>query len=205
MVTYVASSKRKVVRARDQRVETLPSSPILKIFTEAYPMQQELHSLYVLDQSSRSPLGFSGRLGRRGILSFYLSRRNRPINKLSVTMIRRYCATMPFRVSDEISGDRDSATSHICNSSHVSLRLLGGWVEAQCEDQPNDAKQKIIRRSFTRRFLCVMQSLRPDREASSLFVNGRDRHTPYGNRNVNITSVPLHVVTTIFSQISESI
>lgn len=37
------------------------------------------------------------------------------INKLGVTIIRRYCTVMPCRISDEISGHHNSATDYICN------------------------------------------------------------------------------------------
>ena len=63
------------------------------------------------------------------------------IIKLGVTIIRGYCTATP-------------ALSTSAISLHVSfLRLLVGLVEIQSEDLPNDAKQRKIRVSFTRRLL----------------------------------------------------
>ena len=86
-------------------------------------------------------------------------------------------------------------------SLHVSLLLLVGSLEVRSEDEPNDAKQRTIRRSFTRKILCVYKSLGLNPRAWPPLVDGRDRHTPPGNRTI----VPLPVVAAIICQISKSV
>ena len=188
-------------------METLPPTPILKIFTETNPTQQELHSLYILGQPNCLLLGFPGRLGRRDLRTVNLSfRRKRSVSLLINKPVSRAGTVQQSPVAFQMRSAVTMTPPLITcvTSLNVPLRLLLGWAKVRSDDQPNDAKQRTLRRSFTRRFLCVYRSFRPNRRASPSLVDCGDRHTSPGNRNLP-NSAPLPHVAAIICKTSDSV